>query len=57
MVALGCCQCGFMKGKACLISLIITFYDEMAGKVREGKVVDVVQLDFSKVFHKVTIFH
>lgn len=41
-VALGCCQYGFMKGKACLINLIITFYDEMAGKVDEGRVVDAV---------------
>jgi len=49
---------GFTKGKSCLTSLI-TFYNEIIGLVDEGRVVDVVCLDFSKAFdtvsHKILI--
>lgn len=41
-VALGSCQHEFMKGKSCLINLIITSYDEMAIRIDEERVVDVV---------------
>jgi len=45
-------QHGFMKGRFCLINLI-SFYDQVTHLVDEGKAVDVVYLDFSKVFDTV----
>lgn len=45
----GSSQHGFMKGKPCLINLIV-FSDELIGFVDNGKSVDIVYLDFSKVF-------
>ena len=42
-------QHGFMKGRSCLTNLI-SFYDKVTRLVDEGKAVDVVYLDFSKVF-------
>ncbi|KAK4806985.1 LOW QUALITY PROTEIN: hypothetical protein QYF61_000314 [Mycteria americana] len=42
-------QHGFIKGKSCLTDLIF-FYDKVTRLVDEGKVVDVVFLDFSKAF-------
>ncbi|KAK4810736.1 hypothetical protein QYF61_007710 [Mycteria americana] len=51
-------QNGFIKGKLCLTNLI-TFYDEMAALVDEGRAVDIVYLDFRKAFdpvsHKILI--
>ncbi|PKU42569.1 hypothetical protein llap_7120 [Limosa lapponica baueri] len=43
----------FTKGKSCLTSLI-AFYDGMTGWIHEGRVVDVVYLDFSKAFDTVS---
>lgn len=37
---------GFIKGKSCLTNLI-AFYDEATGLMDEGRVVDVLYLDFS----------
>ena len=41
-------QHGFTKGKSCLTELI-SFYDKVTHLVDEGKVVDVVFLDFSRL--------
>jgi len=38
-----------MKGSSCLTNLI-SFYDQVTRLVDEGKTVDVVYLEFSKVF-------
>ncbi|CAM5178111.1 unnamed protein product [Eretmochelys imbricata] len=43
----------FTKGKSCLTNLI-AFYDEITGSVDEGKVVDVLFLDFSKALDMVS---
>jgi len=40
---------GFTKGKSCLTNLI-TFYEDIAGWIDDGKAVDMVYLDFSKAF-------
>jgi len=37
------------KGKSCLTSLF-AFYDQMAGSVHDRRAVDVVYIDFSKMF-------
>ncbi|GAB0186991.1 mitochondrial enolase superfamily member 1 [Grus japonensis] len=46
-------QHGFMKGRSCLTNLI-SFYDKVTCLVDEGKAVDVVYLDFSKVFDTIS---
>ncbi|KAJ7414316.1 hypothetical protein BTVI_41375 [Pitangus sulphuratus] len=47
-------QHGFTKAKPCLTDLI-SFYDMVTHLVKEGKVVDLVFLDFIKAFH--TVLH
>ncbi|PKU28331.1 rna-directed dna polymerase from mobile element jockey-like [Limosa lapponica baueri] len=42
-------QHGFMKGRSCLTNLI-SFYDHVTHLLNAGKAVDVVYLDFGKVF-------
>ncbi|KAK4829691.1 hypothetical protein QYF61_006066, partial [Mycteria americana] len=46
-------QHGFMKGRSCLTNLI-SFYNKVTHLVDEGKVVDVVYLDFSKALDTVS---
>ncbi|GAB0207205.1 mitochondrial enolase superfamily member 1 [Grus japonensis] len=46
-------QHGFMKGRSCMTNLI-SFYDKVTCLVDEGKAVDVVCLDFSKVFDTIS---
>jgi len=45
-------QHGFMKGRSCLTNLI-SFYDQVNRLMDEGKAVDFIYLDFSKVFDTV----
>ena len=47
-------QYGFMNGRSCLTNLI-SFYDKVTRLVDEGQAVNVVYLDFSKVFD--TVLH
>ena len=42
-----------MKGNSCLTNLI-AFYDKVTCLVNEGKLVDIVYLDFSKAFDVVS---
>jgi len=46
-------QRGFMKDRSCLVNLI-SFYDKLVHLVVEGKVVDIVYLDFSKAFDTIS---
>jgi len=50
---IGPSQHEFMKGRLCLTNLI-SFYDWVTRLVDEGRAVDVVYLDFSKVFDMVS---
>eukprot|EP00061_Rhincodon_typus_P012719 g38626.t1 len=45
-------QYGFVRRKSCLTNLI-EFFEEMMKMIDEGKVIDVVYMDFSKAFDKV----
>ncbi|PKU37473.1 rna-directed dna polymerase from mobile element jockey-like [Limosa lapponica baueri] len=45
-------QHGFMKGRSCLTNLI-SFYDKMTRLLGQGRVVDIVYLDFQKTFDTV----
>ncbi|PKU47819.1 reverse hypothetical protein [Limosa lapponica baueri] len=45
-------QHGFMKGRSCLTNLI-SFYDHVTHLLNAGKAVDVIYLDFGKVFDTV----
>lgn len=40
---------GFMSSKPCLLSMSI-FCEEMAGLVNNGRAVDIIDLDFNKIF-------
>ncbi|PKU46837.1 rna-directed dna polymerase from mobile element jockey- hypothetical protein [Limosa lapponica baueri] len=51
--AIRSCQHRFTKEKSCLTKLI-AFYNGMTGWIDEGRVVDVVYLDFSKAFDTVS---
>ena len=46
-------QHGFMKGRSCLANLI-SFYNRASCLLDEGKAMDVVYLDFSKVFDTIS---
>ena len=50
---IGPSQHGFMKGRSCLSNLL-EFLEYITEEVDEGKDVDVVYLDFSKAFDKVS---
>ena len=52
MHMIGKSQHRFIKGRLCLTNLI-TFYNKVTCSVDVGPVVDIVYLDFSKVFETV----
>ena len=45
-------QHGFVCGKSCLTNLIKVF-EEVTKWIDQGRVVDIIYMDFSKTFHKV----
>ena len=45
-------QHGFRKGRSCLTNLLV-FLDKVTGYIDEGYMVDIIYLDFAKVFDKV----
>jgi len=47
-------QHGFVKGRSCLTKLI-SFCDQVAHLVDEGKAVDVIYLDFETVPHSILL--
>ncbi|XP_072107366.1 uncharacterized protein [Mobula birostris] len=49
---IGRIQHGFLKGKSCLTNLL-QFFKEIASRLDKGDAVDVLYLDFQKVFDKV----
>eukprot|EP00061_Rhincodon_typus_P010018 g33963.t1 len=46
-------QHGFVRGKSCLTNLI-EFSEEVTNMIDEGRVLDVIYMDFSKIIDKIT---
>jgi len=47
------CQCRFAKGNSCLTN-VIAFHSSVTDLVDEGRAVEIVYFDFSKVFDAIS---